>query len=171
MVHLSTVWSTGLHMMITSWSDIMTTPCSFGNHIRTVMKPCKIQLFWYLRNSLIKIWWYFKQAFLSSFELISGKNICQNDANIQPNEDRCQNAKNDGIFFVTLIKEITRSMQGVTKISPSILSQQRVHQLKYSEWSSPNTTFCFQGFCNCEGYLVWWMTNYQLVSSCCSQPT
>ena len=73
------------------------------------------------------------RVFLSSFKLISGKNICLNDANIQPNEDRCQNAKNDGIFLVTLIKEITRSMQGVTKISPSILSQQRVHQLKYSE--------------------------------------
>ena len=80
-----------------------------------------------------------KKAFLSAFKLISGKNICQNDANIQPNEDRCQNAKNDGIFLVALIKEITRSMQVVTKISPSILSPQRVHQLKYSEWSSPNT--------------------------------
>ena len=35
-----TVGSGGLHMIITSWSDIITTPGNLGNHTRTLMKPC-----------------------------------------------------------------------------------------------------------------------------------
>ena len=35
-----TMGSAGLHMMMTSWSDIMTTPGSLGNQIRTLTKPC-----------------------------------------------------------------------------------------------------------------------------------
>ena len=31
--------SGGLHMITTSWSDIMTTPCNLGNQILTLMKP------------------------------------------------------------------------------------------------------------------------------------
>jgi hypothetical protein len=34
-----TVDSGGLHMMMTSWSDIMTTPGNFGNHTRALMNP------------------------------------------------------------------------------------------------------------------------------------
>ena len=33
------VGSGGLHMIITSWSDIITTPGNLGNHTRTLMKP------------------------------------------------------------------------------------------------------------------------------------
>lgn len=35
-----TVGSGGLHMMISSWSDIMTTPGNCGNHTRTCTNPC-----------------------------------------------------------------------------------------------------------------------------------
>jgi fatty acid desaturase len=33
------VGSGGLHMMITSWSDIITTPGIWGNQTRTLIKP------------------------------------------------------------------------------------------------------------------------------------
>lgn len=36
-----TVGSGGLHMMISSWSDIITTPGNCGNHTRTCTKPCE----------------------------------------------------------------------------------------------------------------------------------
>ena len=35
-----TTLSGGLHMIMTSWSDIITTPGNLGNHTRTLMKPC-----------------------------------------------------------------------------------------------------------------------------------
>jgi hypothetical protein len=34
------VGSGGLHMMMSSWSDIMTTPGNWGNQMRTCTKPC-----------------------------------------------------------------------------------------------------------------------------------
>lgn len=60
-----TVGSGGLHMIINSWSDCITTPGNCGNQIRTCTNP-------YMKE--MRIWFFFSLAKWSWFNYISFKN-------------------------------------------------------------------------------------------------